>query len=98
MPVVSLFELQAAEGRADDVRAILERIVADTKAFRGNRGVTVTVDAADQRRFVVVADWDEVADHEAYLAWRAGAGAVDDLGPLMDGAPGGARLLVLHRP
>ncbi|MDO9407959.1 putative quinol monooxygenase [Patulibacter sp.] len=91
MLVVALFDLHAAPGRADDVAAVLHRILVDTRAFDGNREATVIRDLDDPHHITVLNRWDSTDHHDAYLAWRAGDGAVTDLGPLLDRDPGGSR-------
>ncbi len=94
MPVVSLFDLHAAPGRADDVCAVLHRILGDTRARPGNREATVLRDDADPHHVVVLARWDTTDAHDDYLAWRAGDGAVPELADLVDRDPGGSRYVV----
>ncbi|CAB4952444.1 unannotated protein [freshwater metagenome] len=94
MSVVALFDLHAAPGRADDIAAVLHRILVDTRAFDGNLEATVIRDADDPQHVSVLARWASLEHHEAYLAWRAGDGAVPELADLVDREPGGSRHVV----
>ena len=97
MPVIALFDLRVDPDRRADLDSVLRRILADTRAFAGNRGVRITEEEGDPGHVVVVSEWDDVAANDAYLAWRAGDGAVHDLAPLLAAEPGGTRLLQTHR-
>lgn len=94
MTVLSHFTLRLAPDHVDDGMALLDRILHDTRAFSGCCRVTLAQDEADPASVLVAAEWDAPEDHDAYLAWRDGAGAVPELGDLLDGPPGGARFVV----
>ncbi|WP_051470999.1 putative quinol monooxygenase [Patulibacter minatonensis] len=93
MSVTSHFDLRVVPDRLDDALAVLRRILSDTRAFPGNRGVTLAQADGDPTHVIVIAAWDRLADHDAYLAWRSGAGAVPELPELLAGDPGGERFV-----
>ncbi|WP_210492876.1 antibiotic biosynthesis monooxygenase [Patulibacter sp. SYSU D01012] len=94
MTVLTHFELQVDPSRLAEALAVLDRILDDTRAFAGNQGVTVAQDEADPAHVLVIAEWDAAEHHDAYLAWRAGEGAVPELPGLLAEEPGGARFTV----
>lgn len=97
MPVIALFDLRVESARRDDLDAVLRRILVDTRAFPGNRGVRICEEEGDPGHVVVVSEWEDAAANDAYLAWRDGDGAVHDLAPLLAQDPGGSRLVETHR-
>lgn len=96
MTATALFHLQAHPGHVDDVLGVLRRILVDTRAFAGNLGVAVEQDEAAGEHLVVRSTWESLAHHDAYLAWRAGDGAVHDLGDHLAAAPTTTRLTTVH--
>jgi quinol monooxygenase YgiN len=94
MTVLTHFELRIDPPRLDEALAVLDRILEDTRAFAGCHRVTVAQDEADPAHVLVIAEWDSAERHDAYLAWRAGEGAVPELPDLLAGDPGGARFAV----
>ncbi len=82
-----VLELEAKEGAADEMIALLKTSLVDTRARQGCEGVTVHQDHDRPNSIVLVERWATRADDDAYRAWRAGAGAVSAMGPLVAGAP-----------
>ena len=52
------------------VPALLNEVLAATRAWPGNEGLEVIVDDADPAHVIVVEQWATAADHDAYAAWR----------------------------
>ena len=65
--------------------SFLRRVLAETRAFDGCRGVTVIQDSADPAHLVAVEQWESLEHDAAYRAWRAGDGAIPDLPGLLTG-------------
>ncbi|MGX6447174.1 putative quinol monooxygenase [Patulibacter sp. S7RM1-6] len=91
MSVLSHFDLRFVPERLPDGLALLDRILVDTRASSGCHRVVVAQDEADPAHVLVTAEWSSAARHDAYLAWRAGPGAVPELGELLASEPGGRR-------
>ena len=85
MSLLTLLELQAAEGKADEAIAILAKTLGDTRARHGCESVTVHRDSANPDTILLVEKWASLADDEAYRAWRAGDGAVHEMVGLIAG-------------
>jgi len=85
-----LFELEAKEGRVDDLKAMLREALPDTRAYPGCYDLSVFADP-DGKTLLLVEAWDSQEAYEGYLAWRANPGpgftSLDDLGPLLAGEP-----------
>lgn len=80
-------ELKAAEGKADEMIAVFKKILVDTRARQGCEFVTVHQDQADPHTLVLIERWATKEDDAAYREWRAGDGAVTELGGLVAGPP-----------
>ena len=83
MSILTVLELQAADGKADEVKAVLKKHLGDTRARPGCESVTVHQDAAQPNAILLVERWATRADDEAYRAWRAGDGAITDMAGLV---------------
>ena len=87
MSLTALLELKFKEESLDDAKTVMQRVLAETRAFDGCDGVDVLVDKADPTRFLAVERWASAEADTKYREWRAGDGAPVDLGPLLAGAP-----------
>ncbi len=85
MSILTVLELQTADGKADEAIAVLKKTLGDTRARPGCEGVTVHRDAAQPNAILLVERWASLADDEAYRAWRAGDGAVTEMAGLVVG-------------
>ena len=85
MSILTVLELQAADGMADQVAAVLKKHLGATRARPGCESVTVHRDMAEPNSIVLVERWASRADDEAYRVWRAGEGAVTEMAPLVVG-------------
>jgi len=82
-----VLEITAAEGKADELIAMLRKHLADTRARKGCEGLTVHRGQDEPNTVLLIERWASRADDEAYRAWRADAGAIDGLAALVDGPP-----------
>jgi len=87
MSILVLLELEAKEGAVDEMIAVLARTLGDTRARKGCESVTVHRDEANPNRVLLVEKWATREDDTAYREWRAGDGAVTEIGPLVGGPP-----------
>ena len=98
MSVVMIIELSVRPGSSGDVLALLSP--EQTRAFEGNEGVEVTIDANDANRVVLLAHWTSSEASNAYLASRESEGQ-ERLFELLDGGRDGFKvrtLDVVERP
>jgi len=87
MSILVLLEIEAKDGRLDEMVQVLAGSLVDTRARQGCEGVTVHRDQAKPNSVLLVERWASREDDDAYRAWRAGDGAVDEMGPLVAGRP-----------
>lgn len=87
MPITAFLELHVRADAPADAAAVIEGILADTRAFDGSLGLEVLRDTADPARLVVVERWQSMAHDEAYRAWRATPEGASNLGDLLDRPP-----------
>ncbi|WP_319431357.1 putative quinol monooxygenase [Mycobacterium sp. RTGN5] len=83
MPIVVILEMRIKPDGVPAARDLMSRALQDTRAFQGNLGTDVFVDADDEAHWVIYELWDTVEDDEAYRAFRAGEGRLTDLPPLL---------------
>jgi len=79
-------ELTAVDGRVDEMIAVLKKSLPDTRARQGCEFVTVHQDQANPNQVLLIERWATREDDDAYRAWRAGEGAIKEMGGLVAGA------------
>ena len=87
MAITAFLDLHLRADAPADAAAVIDGILADTRAFDGSLGLEVLRDAADPAHLVVVERWRSMAHDEAYRAWRATPEGASGLGDLLDRAP-----------
>jgi quinol monooxygenase YgiN len=87
MSIFVTLELEAVEGKAEEMLAILRKTLVDTRARQGCEGVTVHQEHDRPTTILLVERWATRADDDAYRAWRAGEGATPEIVPLIAAAP-----------
>lgn len=87
MAITATLELRLDPSKLDDARTVLGRVLAETRAFDGNLGVDVLVDANDPAHWIAYETWESIEHDRAYREFRAGTGAITDLGPLLAARP-----------
>ncbi|NMM86570.1 antibiotic biosynthesis monooxygenase [Rhodococcus sp. SRB_17] len=87
MELVAILELSFKPDSLDAARTVMTRVLKETRAFSGCISVTTVVDSKSPTTWRFIETW-ESAEHDAeYRKFRAGEGAITDLGPLLAGAP-----------
>jgi len=86
MSILVLLELEAVDGKVDAAIDVLRRHLGDTRARLGCESVTVHQDHDHPNSILLVERWATRADDDAYRAWRAGDGAIAEMGPLVASA------------
>ena len=87
MTVTSIFEVQLKPDAVETGLAVVHKILADTRAFDGNLGVSVLQDHADPTHVVAIEHWESLEHDAAYREWRAGPGAATELRELLAAPP-----------
>ncbi len=87
MAIIATLELRLKPELLDEAREVLGRALAETRAFDGNLGVEVLVDADDPAHWIAHERRESREHDTAYREFRAGPGAITDLPPLLAGRP-----------
>ncbi len=87
MPVTVILELKFKPDAVAAAREVMGRALRDTRAFAGNLTTDVLVDEDDEAHWIIYELWETVEHDEAYRAFRAGAGRITDLPPLLAAPP-----------
>lgn len=87
MTVIATLELRLRPDRVDDAPAVLEEVLAETRAFAGNLGVEVLTDVQDPTHVTALERWESLEHDDAYRAWRSGDGQRPALGALLAAPP-----------
>jgi quinol monooxygenase YgiN len=87
LSILVVLELEAVDGKADEMKALLGKHLGDTRARKGCESVSVHQDQDRPNSIVLVERWATREDDDAYRAWRAGDGAIKEMGPLVAAAP-----------
>jgi len=87
MALTALLELEFKADALGDAKTVMDRVLGETRAFDGCEGIEILVDQKNEARWVVVEKWQSAEHDTAYRKFRAGDGAITDLGPLLAGAP-----------
>jgi quinol monooxygenase YgiN len=86
MSILVVLELDAVDGKADEMVEVLRGSLGDTRARPGCESVTVHRGQDQPTTILLVERWATRADDDAYRAWRAGEGAIAEMRPLVAGA------------
>lgn len=87
MSVTVLLELRFKPESVAEAREVFTRELVKTRAHEGAVTVDVWVDEDDEAHWIIYEVWETVADDEAYRAFRAGEGKIEDLPPLLAEPP-----------
>jgi len=86
MSLLVVLELEATDGKGDEMIEVLSRSLVDTRARHGCESVTVHRDSGDPNRVLLIERWATREDDTAYREWRAAEGAVKEMAGLVAGA------------
>lgn len=87
MAVIAVLEITFKPESLDKAKEVMARVLTETRAFDGCLGVQTVVDVQDPNTLRFVETWESPEHDAAYRKFRAGEGAITDLGPLLAGAP-----------
>jgi quinol monooxygenase YgiN len=83
MAIDVIVRLKTKPGTTQAMLEGLQGILPDTRAFHGCRRVDVVRDSDDLETVFLLEEWEERANHEAYMAWRAERGDLDGLAEVL---------------
>ena len=87
MSVIVLLEVQAKPESLDELKATLEAILPDTRAYDGFEDIQVVANQDDPCNLILVEKWKSRQHQEKYFGWRAETGALDALGAMLSQPP-----------
>jgi len=87
MSITALLELNFSSEALDQARAVMRRVLDETRNFEGCNGIEVLVDAGNKTRWTIVERWESEEHDQAYREFRAGPGKIAELGPLLATPP-----------
>jgi quinol monooxygenase YgiN len=87
MTVTVTLELRFKPDEVAAGRELMGRVLQDTRAFDGNERTDVLIDEDDEAHWLIYELWETVEADEAYRAFRAGAGKITQLPPLLAAPP-----------
>lgn len=88
MSITVLLELRLQPETLEPGYQLLHEVLADTRAFAGNEGVEVVIDANDPAHVLVIEHWESIEADTAYRQWRATPAGASPLGTIVAGPPG----------
>ncbi len=87
MTVSATFDIHVTTEALASAPALITTVMNQTRAFDGNLGVEVFVDAEDPTHFVALEHWESAEADAAYRAWRATPEGSTTLGTSLAGRP-----------
>ncbi len=87
MTVSATFDIRVTPESLETAPALITTVLDQTRAFEGNLGVEVFVDAGDPTHFVALEHWESAEHDAAYRAWRATPEGASTLGTILAGRP-----------
>jgi quinol monooxygenase YgiN len=85
--IVKVVSLQFTPKSTEAGTKLLLDSLEDTRNFKGCVGVDVVEDSADPAKLHLVERWATPEDSKAYSEFRAGEGAMPELGPMLAATP-----------
>ena len=79
MSTIVLLEIQVKPEAVDEMKAFLQRILPDTRAYDGCQGVDIYSNLDGTGNLVFYQRWDSRQHYEKYLAWRTAIGTATQL-------------------
>jgi len=79
MSTIVLLEIQVTPEAIDEMKAFLQRILPDTRAYDGCQGGDIYGNLDDTGNLVLYQRWDSRQHYETYLAWRTEIGTATQL-------------------
>lgn len=73
-PIVVTLRLTPSDPKAFE--SFLTEILPDTRKAKGCRSSKTFIGDADKADFLLIQEWDSIADQQAYMAWRDSTGVL----------------------
>jgi quinol monooxygenase YgiN len=87
MSITALLELRLKPESLEASHQLIHEVLADTRAFAGNEGVEVVIDAQDPAHVLVIEHWESMDADTAYRQWRATPAGASPLGTIVNARP-----------
>ncbi len=87
MSVIVLLEIHVKPEAVNEVKAMLKKILPDTRAYAGCQGIDIYGNMDDPSTLVFYERWASRDHYQKYLAWRTETGAVDQLSAKLTAPP-----------
>ena len=87
MSITALLELRLKPESPEDSYPVITTTLAHTRAFAGNTGVEVVIDANDPAHVLIIERWESMDADTAYRAWRATPEGASPLGTIIAEPP-----------
>lgn len=71
MTTLMIVDTQVQPGKRDELVALLQGALPDTRTFDGCSGIELQIDQDDPDRLVIIGRWETRDHHGAYRQWRA---------------------------
>jgi quinol monooxygenase YgiN len=87
MTTTATLALEFRPGTLETAQSVMKRVLTETRAFDGCVSIEVYADPDDDHRWIIFERWESSQHDSAYRAYRAGPGAITDLGDVLASAP-----------
>jgi quinol monooxygenase YgiN len=87
MSTLAIADFFVHADRSEEFLALLKEALVDTRARQGCEQIDTYVDQDDAGHVVLVETWRDRSDHQSYLQWRQGEGALPELAEFLTGPP-----------
>ncbi|MCG8427705.1 MAG: antibiotic biosynthesis monooxygenase [Chromatiales bacterium] len=77
----------AQPDKIDELKALLERCLVETRAYPGFISINIYEDIESPGSFVFYEKWETIKAYEAYLTWRTSQGIMEKIGNLLTSPP-----------
>lgn len=87
MSIIAIVDFRIRPERREQALAVFESVLAQTRVFPGAEGIEWLQDRDEPERWTLYERWESPEHELAYRAYRAGEGAVPELGEVLAGPP-----------
>lgn len=87
MTVQVIVELPIKEGRVDDFRDFMVKILPHTRSHPGCVSIEFVKSQDNPHHILVMEKWNSRKDYEDYYKWRMETGALAEMADTIDGEP-----------
>ncbi|MGU3498752.1 putative quinol monooxygenase [Mycobacterium sp. C31M] len=87
MTIQATMELIIKEGRYQDFRDFMVKILPDTRPYKGCVCIEFVRNQDNPAHILVLEKWNSREDYERYVAWRMETGIMNQIIDMIDGEP-----------